>query len=147
VLEAVCLRACMEKRCRIVAFLCHLPNQSLHSSGSAFVLTCVRMYVQERRRIATILRQPPNRPLHAEERAILWRFRFSLQQETRALTKFLQCVDWGDATEGRQVCVCVCEKVCVLCVYVDWGDATEGRQVCVCLYVCIYNPCKFCNVD
>eukprot|EP00983_Pelagomonas_calceolata_P042091 1138344-Pelagomonas_calceolata.AAC.4 len=59
--------------------------------------------VQERRRIAAILRQPPNRPLHAEERAILWRFRFSLQQETRALTKFLQCVDWGDATEGRQV--------------------------------------------
>ena len=58
-------------------------------------------------------------------------------------------VDWGDATEGRQVCVCVCvcERVCVLCVYVDWGDATEGRQVCVCLYVCIYNPCKFCNVD
>lgn len=59
--------------------------------------------VQERRRIAAILRQPPNRPLHAEERAILWRFRFSLQQEKRALTKFLQCVDWGDASEGRQV--------------------------------------------
>ena len=59
---------------------------------------------EEHRRIAAILRQPPNKPLSVEERSLLWRFRFSLQQETRALTKFLQCVDWGDALEGRQVC-------------------------------------------
>eukprot|EP00200_Dunaliella_tertiolecta_P009890 CAMPEP_0202375868 /NCGR_PEP_ID=MMETSP1127-20130417/6472_1 /ASSEMBLY_ACC=CAM_ASM_000462 /TAXON_ID=3047 /ORGANISM="Dunaliella tertiolecta, Strain CCMP1320" /LENGTH=1054 /DNA_ID=CAMNT_0048973485 /DNA_START=2551 /DNA_END=5712 /DNA_ORIENTATION=+ len=75
---------------------------------------------EERRRIAAILRQPPNRPLHAEERAILWRFRFSLQQETRALTKFLQCVDWGDATEGRQAA-----ELMAGWVPIDTADALE----------------------
>ena len=37
-----------------------------------------------------------------EERALLWRFRYSLISEARALTKFLKCVDWGDAQEARQ---------------------------------------------
>ena len=27
----------------------------------------------------------------------MWRFRWSLISEKRALTKFLACVDWGDA--------------------------------------------------
>ena len=43
-----------------------------------------------------------NRPLNVEERALLWRFRYSLISEARALTKFLKCVDWGDAQEARQ---------------------------------------------
>ena len=33
---------------------------------------------------------------------MLWRFRYSLTSEARALTKFLKCVDWGDAQEARQ---------------------------------------------
>ena len=37
-----------------------------------------------------------------EDKALLWRFRWSLTPEKRALTKFLQCVDWGDAQEARQ---------------------------------------------
>ncbi|PNW88579.1 hypothetical protein CHLRE_01g035500v5 [Chlamydomonas reinhardtii] len=57
---------------------------------------------EERRRLQAILKLPPNKPLHAEERALLWRFRASLTQDTRALTKFLQCVDWSDATEAKQ---------------------------------------------
>ncbi len=32
----------------------------------------------------------------------MWRFRYSLTSEARALTKFLKCVDWGDAQEARQ---------------------------------------------
>ena len=32
----------------------------------------------------------------------MWRFRYSLTGEARALTKFLKCVDWGDAQEARQ---------------------------------------------
>ena len=42
------------------------------------------------------------RPLNVDERALLWRFRYSLISEARALTKFLKCVDWGDAQEARQ---------------------------------------------
>ena len=32
----------------------------------------------------------------------MWRFRYSLTSEARALTKFLKCVDWSDAQEARQ---------------------------------------------
>eukprot|EP00878_Enallax_costatus_P036478 GHUV01040968.1.p1 GENE.GHUV01040968.1~~GHUV01040968.1.p1 ORF type:complete len:502 (+),score=176.25 GHUV01040968.1:517-2022(+) len=56
----------------------------------------------ERRRIAAVLRLPPNKPLTPEAKALLWRFRFSLVSEKRALTKFLKCVDWTDAQEARQ---------------------------------------------
>ncbi len=31
----------------------------------------------------------------------MWRFRWSLTGEPRALTKVLRCVDWGDAREAR----------------------------------------------
>lgn len=57
---------------------------------------------EERRRIAAVLKLPPNKPLHAEERALMWRFRFALTQDKRALTKFLKCVDWSDITEAKQ---------------------------------------------
>lgn len=58
--------------------------------------------VEEKRQIDAILLYPPNRPLNVSERAMMWRFRFSLITEARALTKFLKCVDWGDAQEARQ---------------------------------------------
>ncbi|GIL80848.1 hypothetical protein Vretimale_9438 [Volvox reticuliferus] len=57
---------------------------------------------EERKKLQAILKLPPNKPLHAEERALLWRFRASLTSDTRALTKFLQCVDWSDAAEAKQ---------------------------------------------
>lgn len=43
-----------------------------------------------------------SRPLTVGERGMMWRFRFSLTGEARALTKFLKCVDWGDAQEACQ---------------------------------------------
>ena len=36
------------------------------------------------------------RSLDAEEKELIWRFRWSLTSEPRALTKFLACVDWSD---------------------------------------------------
>lgn len=58
--------------------------------------------VEEKRQIDAILLYPPDRPLNVEERALMWRFRYSLTSEARALTKFLKCVDWADAQEARQ---------------------------------------------
>ncbi|KAK1320919.1 hypothetical protein QJS10_CPA03g00525 [Acorus calamus] len=42
--------------------------------------------------------------MHAEreERQLLWKFRFSLMSEKRALTKFLRCVEWSDVQEAKQ---------------------------------------------
>lgn len=75
----------------------------------------------ERRQIASVLKLPPNKPLAAEHKALLWRFRYSLTQDKRALTKFLKCVDWGDVSEASQVGggVGVCE--CMGGLRVLWG--------------------------
>lgn len=48
------------------------------------------------RSIQRILRYPPTRTLTGEEKQLLWKFRFSLMSEKRALTKFLRCVEWSD---------------------------------------------------
>lgn len=41
------------------------------------------------------------RPLVPEQRMLLWRFRWSLVGEPRALTKVLRCVDWADVRDAR----------------------------------------------
>jgi phosphatidylinositol 3-kinase len=42
------------------------------------------------------------RPLDSRDRALLWRFRWALTGEKRALTRVLACVDWGDAAEAKE---------------------------------------------
>ncbi|XP_020525808.1 phosphatidylinositol 3-kinase, root isoform isoform X2 [Amborella trichopoda] len=56
----------------------------------------------ERKAIQMILKYPPTRTLSGEERQLLWKFRFSLMSEKRALTKFLRCVEWSDVQEAKQ---------------------------------------------
>ncbi|KAL6958325.1 phosphatidylinositol 3-kinase [Sarracenia purpurea var. burkii] len=56
----------------------------------------------ERKSIQRILKYPPTRILSGDERQLLWKFRFSLMLEKRALTKFLRCVEWSDVQEAKQ---------------------------------------------
>lgn len=56
----------------------------------------------ERKPIQRILKYPPTRTLSGDERQLLWKFRFSLMSEKRALTKFLRCVEWSDVQEAKQ---------------------------------------------
>lgn len=72
------------------------------STGRGLVDAGLRPNTAERLRIDAVLAQPPGRPLPREDRELLWRFRFALVGEGRALTRFLKCVDWGDAAEAAQ---------------------------------------------
>ncbi|GMH26109.1 hypothetical protein Nepgr_027952 [Nepenthes gracilis] len=56
----------------------------------------------ERKSIQRILKYPPTRTLNADEKQLLWKFRFSLMSEKKALTKFLRCVEWSDLQEAKQ---------------------------------------------
>ncbi|KAG0084079.1 Phosphatidylinositol (PI) 3-kinase [Podila epicladia] len=49
-----------------------------------------------------ILRYPPSHSLTAEEKDLLWKFRFYLTRDKRALTKFLKSVVWSDPAEAKQ---------------------------------------------
>mmetsp|Transcript_18072 Transcript_18072/g.42116 ORF Transcript_18072/g.42116 Transcript_18072/m.42116 type:complete len:1046 (+) Transcript_18072:91-3228(+) len=44
----------------------------------------------------------PGQHLSRAERDLLWRFRFALVDDSRALTKFLLCVDWSVGSEAVQ---------------------------------------------
>ncbi|KNA23549.1 hypothetical protein SOVF_023590 [Spinacia oleracea] len=56
----------------------------------------------ERKAIQRILKHPPTRTLSGDEKQLLWKFRFSLMSEKKALTKFLRCVEWSDVQEAKQ---------------------------------------------
>lgn len=84
-----------EERRRISALLLYPPNRCafnlLHGrGGSPIAVTILRLNLSM------------DRPLRAADRALLWRFRWALTGEKRALTKVLQSVDWSDAQEARQ---------------------------------------------
>eukprot|EP00762_Andalucia_godoyi_P003418 ANDGO_04373.mRNA.1 Phosphatidylinositol 3-kinase len=40
--------------------------------------------------------------LSTEDKAILWKYRYYLRREGRALTKFLRCVDWKDPKDQKE---------------------------------------------
>ncbi|CAH0757899.1 unnamed protein product [Diatraea saccharalis] len=56
----------------------------------------------ERDQLAAIVASPPAKPLTAAEQDLLWKFRFYLSSHKRALTKFLECVNWNRPGEVRQ---------------------------------------------
>ncbi|PNY03778.1 phosphatidylinositol 3-kinase root [Trifolium pratense] len=60
----------------------------------------------ERKSIQRILKYPPTRTLSGDDRQLLWKFRFSLMSEKRALTKFLRCVEWSDVQGSRPSKLC-----------------------------------------
>jgi phosphatidylinositol 3-kinase len=56
---------------------------------------------EQRNRLANIINSPSHHPTR-EEKDLLWRFRFSLVDNRRALTKFLLAVDWTMESEVVQ---------------------------------------------
>ncbi|XP_075218357.1 phosphatidylinositol 3-kinase 59F [Lycorma delicatula] len=50
----------------------------------------------------TIVAYPPTKQLTTEEQDLVWKFRFYLSNQKKALTKFLRCVNWNLVGEARQ---------------------------------------------
>ncbi|KAI7867738.1 phosphatidylinositol 3-kinase, partial [Spinellus fusiger] len=68
----------------------------------------------------SIMAYPPTQTLTTEEKDLVWKFRFYLTRDKRALTKFLKCVVWTDSTEVRQAV-----DILPLWVDIDVDDALE----------------------
>ncbi|CAK9810048.1 Phosphatidylinositol 3-kinase catalytic subunit type 3 [Anthophora quadrimaculata] len=49
-----------------------------------------------------ILSYPPTTALSTEEQDLIWKYRFYLSSQKKALTKFVKCVNWKVAGEERQ---------------------------------------------
>ncbi|VAI27506.1 unnamed protein product [Triticum turgidum subsp. durum] len=56
----------------------------------------------ERKSLQRIIKCPPTRTILPDEKQLVWKFRFSLMSEKKALTKFLRSVDWSDIQEAKQ---------------------------------------------
>ncbi|KAJ3106703.1 Phosphatidylinositol (PI) 3-kinase [Phlyctochytrium bullatum] len=67
-----------------------------------------------------ILKYPPTKILTTEEKDLLWKYRFYLTRDKKALTKFLKCVVWADPVEERQAV-----ELLTTWVDIDLEDALE----------------------
>lgn len=56
----------------------------------------------ELKQLTKILKYPPSKHLTLEEKEIVWKFRYYLSSNKKALTKFLKCIDWTDTQESAQ---------------------------------------------
>jgi phosphatidylinositol 3-kinase len=49
-----------------------------------------------------LVKYPPTKFLSGEEKDLLWKFRFYLTRDRKAVTKFVKSVVWNDPVEARQ---------------------------------------------
>ncbi|XP_043278033.1 phosphatidylinositol 3-kinase catalytic subunit type 3 [Venturia canescens] len=77
----------------------HKLARSLRSGGNTKE---VKPTSSVRDALNTILAYPPTTSLSTEEQDLIWKFRFYLSNQKKALTKFVKCVNWKVAGEERQ---------------------------------------------
>ena len=58
-------------------------------------MVCLRLDVF-RDQLTLLTQRPPTEPLTPDEKDMIWRFRYYLSENQRALTKFLRSVNWSD---------------------------------------------------
>ena len=85
----------------------------------------------------------------------MWRFRYSLTSEARALTKFLKCVDWGDAQEARQAAdlmqawapIAIADALELLSPDFSNEQVSLPLAAALCSSVCLLVPFERCKGD
>lgn len=56
----------------------------------------------ELKSLTNILRMPPNTRVNGKDIILLWRFRYYLTNNKKALTKFLKCVEWNEMHQKNE---------------------------------------------
>lgn len=79
-----------------------MKHMKLARSAHGLLDKDLKPNVLERDLIYKIIHYPPTTQLQFEEKEILWKFRYYLRKDKKALTKFLKCVDWNDKSEASQ---------------------------------------------
>lgn len=97
-----------------------MAQKLARSAGRGQESLNLRPNTSEKAEIDAILKFPPSKVLNANEKELLWRFRYALTTEARALTKVLRCVDWSDADEALQTI-----ELMRTWVQIDIADALE----------------------
>jgi phosphatidylinositol 3-kinase len=97
-----------------------MAQKMSRSAGRENENVLLRPNTQERAMLDRIATFPPTKELRQNEKNLIWRYRYSLTNDRRALTKFLTCVDWADAAEAQQAVKLMSDWATI-----DVGDALE----------------------
>ena len=73
-----------------------------HSLRKGLIAQELKPNARTRDHIMKILSYPPTHMLNTNEKSLIWQFRYYLTQEKKALTKFLQSVDWSSKQEAGE---------------------------------------------
>lgn len=73
-----------------------------HSLRKGLLAKELKPNARTRDHIIKILSYPPTHMLMVDEKSLIWQFRYYLAQESKALTKFLQSVDWASKQEAEE---------------------------------------------
>ena len=82
------------------------PSEIMHyeltrSHGREVVDKDLKPNAEEKARLAIAMSSPITRKMDMDTQNLLWKFRYSLSSDPRALTKFLKSVDWNDKDETK----------------------------------------------
>ena len=82
------------------------PSEIMHyeltrSHGREVVDKDLKPNAEEHSRLSIAMSSPSTRKMDLETQNLLWKFRYSLSSDPRALTKFLKSVDWSDKDETK----------------------------------------------
>ena len=81
----------------------NLLHSKLHNFFPTESLFKVNCFCRIRDQLHTVVyRYPPTFQLSGEEQDLVWKYRFYLSSQKKALTKFLKCINWQTVTEVRQ---------------------------------------------
>ncbi|XP_066599239.1 phosphatidylinositol 3-kinase catalytic subunit type 3 [Prorops nasuta] len=97
--DVVTLPDCEISQENLVEAKHHKLARSLRSGGNTREL---KPTSNVRDALNTILGYPPTTALSTEEQDLIWKYRFYLSNQKKALTKFVKCVNWKVAGEERQ---------------------------------------------
>lgn len=82
------------------------PSEIMHyeltrTHGREVVDKDLKPNAEEKARLAIAMSSPSTRKMDMDTQNLLWKFRYSLSSDPRALTKFLKSVDWNDKDETK----------------------------------------------
>ena len=70
--------------------------------SSGLIDTNLKPNALETKKILKILDYPPLHEIPTEDKSLLWKYRYYLRSNKRALTKFLRCVDWNYLAQKKE---------------------------------------------
>ena len=96
------LRMVLDPECNMENLVEAKHHRLTHSLRKGLIARELKPNARTRDLLLNILSYSPMHALMPDEKSLVWQFRYYLTQERKALTKFLQSVDWSSKQEANE---------------------------------------------